>query len=114
MALPGREKARFYGPERAAEGFGKSRIMSSIIKGSMLILYCSTMARFVIWLRNDSWPTLTPEILLPYPPPSSIKAVNDLFSFLWNLPIELWFIGPMAIILMLGAGNRNDHRSSPA
>ena len=88
--------------------------MSNIIKGSLLILYCSAMARFVIWLRNDSWPTLTPEILLPYPPQSSIKAVNDLFSLLWSLPIELWFIGPMAMILMLGIGNRGNHRSSPA
>ncbi len=88
--------------------------MSNIIKVPLLILYGSAISRLAVWLKTGAWPTFTPETLAAYPPRSSIDAVNVVFSFLWNLPIELWFIGPAVLLLILSAMNRDGPRSSPA
>ena len=88
--------------------------MPNIIKVPLLILYCSVISRAAVWSKTGAWPTFTPETLVSYPPRSGFEVVNAIFLFLWNLPIELWFIGPAVLLLLLNAVNRDGTSSLPA
>lgn len=84
--------------------------MSNIIKFPILVLYCSAISRLAVWLKTGSWPTFTAEALLVYPPPSSFDIVNVVVAFLWGLPIEFWFIAPVAAFMRASAATREGPR----
>ena len=84
--------------------------MSNIIKFPILVLYCSAISRLTVWLKIGSWPTFTAETLLAYPPPSGFDIVNAAVAFLWGLPIEFWFIAPVAAFMLASAATREGPR----